>query len=117
MANALKRTVATLPAQLWRSWTWDRGKELSDHVRFTVESGVDVSSADPHSPWQRGTNENTNGLIRRLYPKIESFAAINAVDLQRIDTFLNDRPRKCLGWQTPREVMKDFLGAAAIAAA
>ncbi len=68
MANALKKTVTDMPALLWRSLTWDRGKELSDHARFTVESGVQVFFADPHSPWQRGTNENTNGLLRQYRP-------------------------------------------------
>lgn len=69
MANALKQTVTTLPAQLWQSLTRDRGKELSDQARFTIESGVKVFFADPHSPWQRGTNENTNGLLRQYFPK------------------------------------------------
>ena len=97
--------------------TFDNGKEFARHCEISSALKVDVFFARPYHSWERGTNENTNGLIRRLYPKSESFAAINAVDLQRIDTFLNDRPRKCLGWQTPREVMKAFLGAAAIAAA
>lgn len=69
--------------------------------------------ARPYHSWERGTNENTNGLIRRLFPKSESFAAIGETELQRIDTFLNDRPRKCLGWKTPREEMDAFLAAAA----
>ena len=69
MANMLRRTVTTLPAQLWQSLTWDRGKELSDHARFTIESRVRVFFADPRSPWQRGTNENTNGLLRQYFPK------------------------------------------------
>lgn len=75
MANALKRTVATLPGQLCQSLTWDRGKELSDHARFTIESGVKVFFADPHSPWQRGTNENTNDLLRQYFPKVLTCAA------------------------------------------
>ncbi|OPZ49007.1 MAG: hypothetical protein BWY92_01486 [Firmicutes bacterium ADurb.BinA052] len=74
---------------------------------------ADVFFARPYHSWERGTNENTNGLIRRLYPKSESFASIGGEDLRRIDTFLNDRPRKCLGWKTPREVMAAFLAAAA----
>lgn len=69
MANALKKAVIMLPTHLWHSLTWDRGKKLSDHVRFTVESGVQVFLADPHSPWQRGTNENTNVLLREYFPK------------------------------------------------
>lgn len=69
MANALKNAITEMPELLWQSLTWDRGKELSDHARFTVESGVKVFFADPHSPWQRGTNENTNGLLRQYFPK------------------------------------------------
>ena len=69
MANALQRTVTTLPTQLWQSLTWDRGKELSDHVPLTIESGVKVIFADPHSPWQRGINEITNGLLRQYFLK------------------------------------------------
>ena len=109
MANALKRTVATLPAQLWRSWTWDRGKELSDHVRFTVESGVDVSSADPHSPWQRGTNENTNGLLRQYFPKGTDLSRWSDQELQAVANALNSRLRKTLGWKTPTEALDKHL--------
>jgi IS30 family transposase len=85
--------------------TFDNGKEFARHVEIASALKADVFFARPYHSWERGTNENTNGLIRRLYPKSESFAALNAVDLQRIDTFLNDRPRKCLGWATPREVI------------
>ena len=109
MANALKKTVTDLPAQLWRSLTWDRGKELSDHARFTVESGVKVFFADPHSPWQRGTNENTNGLLRQYFPKGTDLSRWNAKELQAVANTLNTRPRKTLGWKTPAEVLDGYL--------
>ena len=86
MANALKKTVTDMPAQLWQSLTWDRGKELSDHARFTVESGVQVFFADPHSPWQRGTNENTNGLLRQYFPKGTDLSRWSARELQAVAT-------------------------------
>jgi len=93
--------------------TFDNGKEFARHAEIAKALKADVFFARPYPSWERGTNENTNGLIRRLYPKSESFAAIGELDLRRIDTFLNDRPRKCLGWKTPREVMDAFLTAAA----
>jgi len=93
--------------------TFDNGKEFARHAEIATALMSDVFFARPYHSWERGTNENTNGLIRRLYPKSESFAAIGEADLRRIDTFLNDRPRKCLGWKTPREVMDAFLAAAA----
>ena len=113
MANALKKTVATLPAQLCQSLTWDRGKELSDHARFTVESGVKVFFADPHSPWQRGTNENTNGLLRQYFPKGTDLCRWGEQELQAVATTLNDRPRKTLSWRTPAEALNDYLKCAA----
>lgn len=112
MANALKRTVATLPAQRWQSLTWDRGKELSDHVRFTIESGVRVFFADPHSPWQRGTNENTNGLLRQYFPKGTDLSRWSAQEIQSVANTLNARPRKTLGWKTPAEALNDYLKSA-----
>jgi IS30 family transposase len=93
--------------------TFDNGKEFARHFEIAAALGVDVYFARPYHSWERGTNENTNGLIRRLYPKSASFASISESDLRRIDEFLNDRPRKCLGWKTPREVMAAFLAAAA----
>lgn len=109
MANALKRTVTTLPAQLWQSLTWDRGKELSDHARFTIESGVRVFFADPHSPWQRGTNENTNGLLRQYFPKGTDLSRWSEQEIQAVARTLNNRPRKTLGWKTPAEMLNDYL--------
>lgn len=109
MANALGRSVMTQPAQLWRSLTWDRGKELSDHARFTVESGVKVSFADPHSPWQRGTNENTTGLLRQYFPKGTDLTRWSAREIQAVAHTLNNRPRKTLGWKTPAESLNAYL--------
>lgn len=109
MTNALKRAVTGLPVQLWRSLTWDRGKELSDHVRFTIESGVKVFFADPHSPWQRGTNENTNGLLRQYFPKGTDLSRWSYQEIQAVAHTLNTRPRKTLGWKTPAEVLNDYL--------
>ena len=109
MANALKRTVSTLPAQLWQSLTWDRGKELSDHARFTIESGVKVYFADPHSPWQRGTNENTNGLLRQYFPKGTDLSRWSEEEVQAVARTLNNRPRKTLGWRTPAEALNDYI--------
>lgn len=109
MANALKRTVRALPAELWRSLTWDRGKELSDHARFSIESGVKVFFADPHSPWQRGTNENTNGLLRQYFPKGTDLSRWSAEEIQAVAHTLNTRPRKTLGWKTPAETLNEHL--------
>ncbi|UVM48723.1 IS30 family transposase [Pseudomonas sp. B21-015] len=109
MANALKKTVNDLPVELWRSLTWDRGKELSDHARFTIESGVKVFFADPHSPWQRGTNENTNGLLRQYFPKGTDLSRWSAHEIQAVANVLNMRPRKTLGWKTPAEALNEYL--------
>lgn len=112
MTDALKRVVAGLPGHLWRSLTWDRGKELSDHARFTVDSGVKVFFADPHSPWQRGTNENTNGLLRQYFPKGTDLTRWDIHELQAVAHTLNARPRKTLGWKTPAEVLDGHLKSA-----
>jgi IS30 family transposase len=109
MAKALQKTVTKLPAELWRSLTWDRGKELSDHARFTVDSGVKVFFADPHSPWQRGTNENTNGLLRQYFPKGTDLSRWTAREIGAVAHALNTRPRKTLGWKTPAEALNDYL--------
>ncbi len=109
MANALKKTVTDMPAQLWQSLTWDRGKELSDHARFTVESGVKIFFADPHSPWQRGTSENTNGLLRQYFPKGTGLSRWSAREIQAVANTLNSRPRKTPGWKTPAEVLDEHL--------
>jgi IS30 family transposase len=92
--------------------TLDNGKEFARHEEIAGATGLDVFFAHPCHSWERGTNENTNGLIRRLHPKRSSFARIGTRELRRIDRYLNDRPRRCLGWQTPREVMAAFLASA-----
>lgn len=102
----------TLPPQARRSVTLDNGKEFARHEDIAKDAVLDVFFAHPYHSWERGTNENTNGLIRRLYPKKSSFASIGRAELKRIDAFLNDRPRKCLGWSTPRESLTAFLGCA-----
>jgi IS30 family transposase len=109
MKNALAATITTLPGQLLRSLTWDRGKELSAHAEFKVETGIPVYFADPHSPWQRPTNENTNGLLRQYFPKGTDLARWSAEEIEAVATTLNNRPRKTLGWKTPAEALNDQL--------
>jgi len=107
--RALAQSIAALPSQLWRSLTWDQGKEMSEHARFTVDSGVQVYFCDPNSPWQRGTNENTNGLLRQYFPQRSDLAALSQTQLDAVAAELNGRPRKTLGWMTPAERFADLL--------
>lgn len=109
MKNALAATMSTLPEQMRRSLTWDRGKELSAHAAFKVETGIPVFFADPHSPWQRGTNENTNGLLRQYFPKGTDLSRWTAQDIEAIAHAFNTRPRKTLGWKTPAEALEEQL--------
>lgn len=109
MKNALSKAMASLPTYLVRSLTWDRGKELSAHGEFTAETGIRVYFADPRSPWQRGTNENTNGLLRQYFPKGTDLARWSDNDLQAVAAEINSRPRKSLGWKTPAEALDEHL--------
>lgn len=109
MKNALSKAVEGLPEHLRRSLTWDRGKELSAHAQFTIESGVPVYFADPRSPCQRGTNENTNGLLRQYLPKGTDLSRWGAEEVAAIAHTLNTRPRKTLGWKTPAEAFDQHL--------
>ena len=110
VADALAQRIGTLPTQLRRSLSWDQGTELAAHARFTVATGCPVFFCDPHSPWQRGTNENTNGLVRYYYPKgVTDFTRVSQAELDQVAHKLNTRPRKTLGWRTPAEVLDQFL--------
>jgi IS30 family transposase len=109
VVSALASHVQTLPVQLRRSLTWDRGLELADHKRFTVDTGVQVYFCDPKSPWQRGSNENTNGLLRQYFPKGTSIAAFTQEQLDEIAAKLNGRPRQTLDWMTPSEKLHEVL--------
>jgi IS30 family transposase len=109
MREAIASRIMTLPGQLRQSLTWDRGKELAQHAQLTIDTGLQVYFADPHSPWQRGTNENTNGLLRQYFPKGTDLARWDPGELDAIAATLNGRPRKTLGWKTPAETLDEFL--------
>jgi IS30 family transposase len=107
--DAITRTITTLPEQLRQSLTWDQGAEMSQHARLRIDAGLQVYFCDPHSPWQRGTNENTNGLLRQYFPKGTDLGVHSAEDLAAVAIALNSRPRKTLGWRTPAEALDQFL--------
>ena len=109
VADALAKSIATLPAQLRRSLTWDQGSEMSEHRRFSVETGVEVYFCDPQSPWQRGSNENTNGLLRQYFPRRKSLAGVTQEHLDEVADKLNRRPRKTLGFATPAEKLAELI--------
>jgi IS30 family transposase len=106
VATALAKKIRTLPAALRRSLTWDRGTEMAAHRQFTVATDVKVYFCDPRSPWQRGSNENTNGLLRQYFPKGEDMSGYNQTHLDKIASRLNDRPRETLQWRSPAEMLQ-----------
>jgi IS30 family transposase len=107
--DAIAAAITTLPEQLRRSLTWDQGAEMAQHAQLRIDTGLEVYFCDPQSPWQRGTNENTNGLLRQYLPKGTDLGRHSADDLAAVAAALNSRPRKTLGWRTPAEVLDEYL--------
>jgi IS30 family transposase len=108
--DAIGRTMTRLPEQLRRSLTWDQGAEMAQHPRLRIDTGLLIYFCDPHSPWQRGTNENTNGLLRQYFPKGTDLSKHSAEALEAVAQALNTRPRKALNWRTPAEALNAFIG-------
>jgi IS30 family transposase len=107
--QVLTKKIQQLPKQLRRTLTWDRGAEMSQHAQFTIDTGVQVYFCDPHSPWQRGSNENTNGLLRQYFPKGEDISIHSPEHLDAVAAQLNGRPRQTLGWKKPCEALNELL--------
>ena len=109
VADALADAITALPTQLTKSLTWDLGHEMAQHRRFTVQTGVQVYFCDPKSPWQRGSNENTNGLLRQYLPRRLDFRTLTQADLDTIAQQLNERPRQTLAFKTPSQALAKVL--------
>ena len=107
--DEITRVIGTLPEQLRRSLTWDKGAEMAQHAQLRIDTGLAIYFCDPHSPWQRGTNENTNGLLRQYFPKGTDLHRHCPEDLDAVALALNTRPRKTLGWRTPAEALDQYL--------
>jgi IS30 family transposase len=109
VADALAAKITTLPAALTRTLTWDQGNEMAEHAQFTLDTGIKVYFCDPKSPWQRGTNENTNGLVRQYLPRTVSMRDYSQADFDAIADRLNGRPRQTLEFKTPSEALAEVL--------
>jgi IS30 family transposase len=107
--SGMTKIIKTLPTALRRSVTWDQGREMAQHVRFRIDTGVDVFFCDPHSPWQRGSNENTNGLLRQYFPRNMDLSKVSEAQLKAAADGLNRRPRKTLVWSTPAEKLSEIV--------
>jgi IS30 family transposase len=106
---AMRKAIATLPRELCKTITWDQGAEMANHARFTVATGIPIYFCDPHAPWQRGTNENTNGLLRQYLPKGMDLSTVSAAELRAVQRSLNNRPRKTLGYLSPLEKYTELV--------
>lgn len=111
VTKALARHIRRLPAELRRSLTWDRGSEMAAHKKFTIATDMKVYICDPRSPWQRGSNENTNGLLRQYFPKGEDVSGVTQAQLNKVAALLNERPRETLNWQSPQEALASTVAA------
>jgi len=107
--DAIAASIGQLPEHLRRSLTWDQGAEMSQHAQLRIDTGLAIYFCDPRSPWQRGTNENTNGLLRQYFPKGTDMSRYGADDLAAVAATLNERPRKTLNWKTPAEALDELL--------
>jgi IS30 family transposase len=115
VAEAMIATIQALPGNLWKTLTWDQGHELAAHGRISIDAGIDIYFCDPHSPWQRGSNENTNGLLRQYFPKGTDLSVHSAAYLDEVAAELNNRPRKRFDWDSPAQVLDQLLSTASIA--
>jgi IS30 family transposase len=113
VAEAMTQAMAGLPGSLRRSLTWDQGKEMTLHAQIAAATDLEIYFCDPHSPWQRGSNENTNGLLRQYFPKGTDLSVRSRDELDRVAAQLNSRPRKTLGWKTPAQALDQALAQAA----
>lgn len=113
LRQILTPMIASLPEQIRKTLAWDRGKEMAEHAQIAIDAGIDIYFCDPHSPWQRGSNENTNGLLRQYWPKGCDMRQLTQADCDEVALSLNTRPRQTLGWKTPREALTEVLRATA----